>query len=634
MSRVTGDAISVGTSAEREVIEHLKDGKRINENIPDFGRILIDRLLPYLVLYQMPDFPDEGTHRLANTEASFLAVSEPGKNVRRTRQFVQALQTLSVQRFGVFLLVEIWARRPGQSPVAPSSHGIRPPGIRLFSAPEGSTADNLMERMQGRLRDKIVAGAPITVDIPMNQKDFRTRPSFLLKKTPAGVYQLGIEVEPCYRAPDTEVIFPVVLRNLRMQLSKALRYAFYHFIRQETSHRLNHFNVLGRQRPGKPVWEIDGKLDEISRSFDFLLSINPVNIQGLWNDFRKSNFEKAPVLRYRPLQVDVSMAKRALFNIPIERVEDPSLAHLFTEKQGELDRQLTMLRDRGTSRFMLGGHQLYGRITGSLVRKAEEILERVHGTEKRLGGGKLYSAREFKQKALDEVAYYQSQWDEVKPEIRFSKDLIVGLMVSRGNLLIRPDVKLSPARANALMQHEIGTHMVTWFNGKNQKLTQMRSGLASYEELQEGLAVLAEYLVGGLTPLRLRTLAARVLAAHFLMEGASFIETFRFLCRYGFTSDLAFNLTLRIYRGGGFIKDCIYLRGFEKVLRFIAQGNDITNLYSGKIALKHVAIIEELQARNVVAPPRLIPRYLTNPENLIRLKEISADIPIYSLANG
>jgi uncharacterized protein (TIGR02421 family) len=616
------------------VIEHLRAGKRINENIPDFGRVLIDRLLPYLVLYQMPDFPDEGTHRLANTEASFLAVTGSGKNVRRTRQFVQALQTLSVQRFGVFLLVEIWARRPGQSPVSQSSHGIRPPGIRLFSAPEGSTTDNLMERMQGRLRDKIVAGAPIAVDIPINQKDFRTRPSFLLKKTPAGVYQLGIEVEPCYRAQDTEVLFPVVLRNLRMQLSKALRYAFYHFIRQETSHRLNHFNVLGRQRPGKPMWEIDGKLDEISRSFDFLLSINPVNIRGLWNDFRKSNFEKAPVLRYRPLQVDVSMAKRALFNIPIERMEDPSLAHLFTEKQGELDRQLTMLKDRGTSRFMLGGQQLYGRITGSLVRKAEEILERVHGTEKRMGGGKLYSAREFKQKALDEVAYYQSQWDEVKPEIRFSKDLIVGLMVSRGNLLIRPDVKLSPTRANALMQHEIGTHMVTWFNGKNQKLTQMRSGLASYEELQEGLAVLAEYLAGGLTPLRLRTLAARVLAAHFLMEGASFIETFRFLCRYGFTSDLAFNLTLRIYRGGGFIKDCIYLRGFEKVLRFIAQGNDITNLYSGKIALKHVAIIEELQARNVVAPPRLIPRYLTTPENLIRLKEISADIPIYSLANG
>ncbi|MBN2525688.1 MAG: DUF1704 domain-containing protein [Deltaproteobacteria bacterium] len=626
--------MSVGEVVEQQVLERLKENRRINQVIPGIGRILIDHHLPYIVLYRELETPDEGTNQLATTEASFLIAQTPPRQIRRLRHFLLALQERSLQAFGVFLIVEIWSRTPTQKPVFTTDNDVRKPAIRLFSTPECSTIDNVMERLQRRLRDKTVAGSAIEVEIPVKQKDYKSRPAFVFSKPEANVYQLGIEVEPCFRAKETEAIFPVVLRNLRIHLSKALRYALYHFIRQETSHRLKNFNVLGRHLPGKTVWEIDGKLDEISRSFDFLLSINPVNVKELWTVFRKSNYEKVPVLRYRPLQVDVSMAKRALFHIPIERVEDPSLGHLFSEKQGELDRQLSMLKDRGTSRFMLGGHQLYGRITAGLVRKAEEILERVHGSDRRSDGRRTYSAEEFKKRALEEVAYYHNQWDAVQPKIRFSKDLIVGLMVSRGNLLIRPDIKMSPTRANALMQHEIGTHMVTWFNGSAQKLTQLRSGLASYEELQEGLAVLAEFMVGGLTPMRLRTLAARVLASHALMEGATFIDSFRFLCRYGFTSEQAFNITLRIFRGGGFIKDCIYLRGFEKVLRHLTGGNDLNILYCGKIALKHVAIIEELLARKVVSPPKLLPRFLSDDACTKRLKKIDAETPIYKLANG
>ena len=44
-------------------------------------------------------------------------------------------------------------------------------------------------------------------------------------------------------------------------------------------------------------------------------------------------------------------------------------------------------------------------------------------------------------------------------------------------------------------------------------LSSWPSALPSYEETQEGLAVLAEYVVGGLDPRRMRVLAARVVAA-------------------------------------------------------------------------------------------------------------------------
>ena len=81
--------------------------------------------------------------------------------------------------------------------------------------------------------------------------------------------------------------------------------------------------------------------------------------------------------------------------------------------------------------------------------------------------------------------------------------------------------------------------------------------MAGYDELQEGIAVLTEYLVGGLTTTRLRLLAGRVIAASNLIDGATFIDTFRELNeKFDFTQRIAYIITARIYRGGGSNKRC------------------------------------------------------------------------------
>ena len=98
-------------------------------------------------------------------------------------------------------------------------------------------------------------------------------------------------------------------------------------------------------------------------------------------------------------------------------------------------------------------------------------------------------------------------------------------MVSNGDLLVAPDVPgRRVARVEALLHHEVGTHVVTYVNGAHQPLHVLASGLAGHDETQEGLAVLAEHLVGGLTAGRLRQLAARVVAVHQMVEGAAFPE--------------------------------------------------------------------------------------------------------------
>ena len=83
---------------------------------------------------------------------------------------------------------------------------------------------------------------------------------------------------------------------------------------------------------------------------------------------------------------------------------------------------------------------------------------------------------------------------------------------------------------------------------------------------------------------RLRILAARVIGAHQMMDGASFVDVFRSLSRFGFSPRASFNVTLRLYRGGGYTKDLIYLRGLLGLLEYLAAGGALAPLFVGLVA--------------------------------------------------
>jgi uncharacterized protein (TIGR02421 family) len=206
-------------------------------------------------------------------------------------------------------------------------------------------------------------------------------------------------------------------------------------------------------------------------------------------------------------------------------------------------------------------------------------------------------------------------------------------MVSRGHLLIPAGARIPSARVDALLQHEVGTHIVTYYNGGAQPLLQLRNGLPGYEELQEGLAVLAEYLVGGLSKARLRILAARVLAVRRMIDGASFVDVFRELDRdYDFAQRSAYTIAMRVFRGGGQAKDAVYLRGLASLLGYLGRGGSLDTLLVGKIGLQHLEVVNELQWRGVLVPPPFRPRYLELPEANARLDRLRDGAEVIDLA--
>ena len=168
-----------------------------------------------------------------------------------------------------------------------------------------------------------------------------------------------------------------------------------------------------------------------------------------------------------------------------------------------------------------------------------------------------------------------------------------------------------------------------------QGLRLFRSGLAGYEGVQEGLAVFAEYLVGGLTLGRLRLIAARAVGCAAMLDGADFVETFRLLHRdRGFPAAGAFGIALRLHRSGGLAKDAIYLRGLLEVLDHLRRKGSLDPLLIGKFSTEHLPIMQELAARGLLRPPPVPPAFLSHPEAARRLEAARAGISPLALVAG
>ncbi|MFK4088279.1 flavohemoglobin expression-modulating QEGLA motif protein [Kribbella sp. NPDC020789] len=380
-----------------------------------------------------------------------------------------------------------------------------------------------------------------------------------------------------------------------------------------------------------PALEIDARLTEIERSLNLLLNTTPVNSAEAWTDFERGDFGAAPALRLRPLEFDPDLVRRDLYNLEIENVTDPALHTLFRAKRDELARQITALEDRDTSRFVYGSLQLYGEVAPALVSAAEELLQIIPDQP---ASTSSVTAGAFAQAAREEFERYRAAYPDFPTAVEVRDD-VSELMVSFGRLLIPESAAIRKDRVEPLLHHEVGTHVVTYQNGARQPLQLLTIGLPGYDETQEGLAVLAEYLTGGLDPRRLRVLAARVVAIDNLLDGAGFLEIFESLrATYRIPTKTAWSVASRVIVGGGSVKDAIYLRGIARILETLAEGSSLDVLFVGKLAVDHIPLIQDLLDREVLIPPWVRPRWLDVPGAQERLDRLRAGASVTDLYEG
>jgi uncharacterized protein (TIGR02421 family) len=603
-----------GFPASAEVRDAFVHGRSL-EVRRTWGQLVLDGARPFLLVVRARE-PRDPVSQLVMGEASYL-LADPGAEPETIRNVVRGVVEAGSGAHDGFLVIEVWGG-----------------GGRRFRVlgPEGpakATVDALATGLTDLERKR--RGAPVEVE----DADARHPPDLPALLTVQechrlGCLLLGLEVPGVYRDPDSGAVYPVFLRQLAHGISEVLRRAVFEFVKVQTGSDLGSYRALGRRTLGDPVWAADRELAEIDASFDLLLLVSPVNADAAWERFRDSGYDRQPDFRYRLLPIDPDLLKRRLYAIPLENVDDPASWRLLRDKREELDKQISLLSDRNSPGFLPGSIRLFGHMQAPLLERAKEILAQVPPMNGGSPDGRV-RAEEFARRAEAEFEYYRARFPAFESEAQIRPDLM-GLMVSSGKLLIGKELSLWPDRVEALIQHEVGTHVLTYVNGRAQPFLQLSRGFADYDELQEGLGVLAEYLVGGLNAPRMRLLAARVIAVHCRMEGATFVETFRRLHGdYGFGAYTAFGVVARVFEGGGFTRDMIYLRGLVGVVEYLRDGGQLEPLYVGKIAARHLEVIREFSERGVLRDIPLMPRFLESEEAKDRLRSLRDGLPVHAM---
>ena len=592
-------------------------GRSIRRNLPMNSKLVIDQKLPYICVYRFQTHPDPYISSLAKTQGAYLIANA-------SLDITPLLQTLvkgGVKSFNSFMIIEVWNEDKESEEKS----------ICLLY-PEGkvpATIEALEEGLKGF--KSFFPDLRIFLEDTL-QRHPRAFPPLLpldyFKET--GALLIGIQMHSLFSHTIEEAHFPFFFRRVRRKFAEVLKLAAFEFARIQTDNTFENYLMLGKTRLDNLVRSADRKLAAISENIDFLLRVTPVNTTSAWEQFQDDNCSKIPKFSYRLITIDPEIEKRKLFSIPIEKIEHPTLAFLLRDKRMELEKQLIMLEERGTKRFLHTSQSMYGEIDENLKTTARQLLtDEIPNDQSEY---ETVNAEEFAKVATAELDKYRQNFPQLNLKVKVKSD-VTGLIVSGSELSVGKDLNISELRVNALIQHEIGTHILTYCNGHLQPLKLMYAGFAGYDEVQEGLAVLSEFLVGELNINRLKLLAARVLAVDSVIHGADFIETYNMLCNeYGFRSKTSFNVTARVHRGGGFTKDAIYLKGLIGLLKFIRKGGDIFHLYPGKFALSHLPYIEELMHLRIIKKP-LLPDFLSTTETKERIARIRNGIELKELIN-
>ncbi len=162
------------------------------------------------------------------------------------------------------------------------------------------------------------------------------------------------------------------------------------------------------------------------------------------------------------------------------------------------------------------------------------------------------------------------------------------------------DRRFGRREALGLAVHEVLGHLVSAANARAQPVGLLRVGTAGSFDDQEGLALWLEQRAGLLEPGRRRMLAARVLAADWvLLDGADFVQVARRLFdEYGFSPEEAVALAERACRGGGVARDAGYLMGLLRVRAEVARRGErdaSTWLRSGRTSVSAWPLFDALR---------------------------------------
>lgn len=410
---------------------------------------------------------------------------------------------------------------------------------------------------------------------------------------------IPLEVLKVFMDEESGELYPLVLNDLKKGLHTAILNTAAQFLRTLGRKKIKRSDLTFSEF--EPiVFKVDKELFQLAKGINTLHYVNPINIQQEQKRFLSNPNRYTPVFRYRQLGIDPYVFREKLYRLPVSQIHDPILQGLYRATVNHMANKIDMIATVGTDKFLYNSLRYYGEPTPADIANAHFILYSPEIPNLPEEEKSCITAEDCK-RIFEEEA--KSRNMDIR--VQLSNRIVAKAMVEndKTTLLVNRNVQPTQVSLNALIHHELGVHMVTTINGKKQPLKIFSLGFPNNTRTQEGLAILSEYLSGNLRVYRLKELALRVLAVQMMVSGMHFRQVFRVLTEnHEMNEATAFRLCARVFRGGGFTKDYLYLRGLKDLLSY-HQENDLTPLLCGKVSQEYTGVVKDLLVRGMIPKP-------------------------------
>lgn len=448
-----------------------------------------------------------------------------------------------------------------------------------------------------------------TVDLSVNNI-FYGRGYFLnyISENFKNTLVLATEVKKIFMDESDGTPFPMVINELCVGIKNAITNSSKFFSNTYTSINVKKKNTLLSQGVSPQLLKFDQSLYRKVKNFEVLSFVNPTNIEAEKKKFFKSNFRFNPEFKYRPLTMDPHKFKADMFSLDIDAIDDIHFRQMYSDIISAYCDKVDLLKSLGTDKFLYNSLRYFGEPSKNDISNAQFLL---YCTDVDASKEEKKLDFEFvKQRFIRETEKYGAQF-KIEVSNSIPSDALV--INSKRKVVLKKGAQFTATRLNALINHEVGVHVTTSVNAANQPLKFLSLGLPKNTYTQEGLAIYAEFQCGGLTIERLKELGLRVLAIESMVSGNDFVTTFSYLHEtYQTDPNKLFYLVTRVYRGGGFTKDFLYLRGFRKILQMMEKGIKLDNLFLGKTSHNYLNVLNEMVDRKILNPPEFGANVLTD----------------------
>ncbi len=239
-----------------------------------------------------------------------------------------------------------------------------------------------------------------------------------------------------------------------------------------------------------------------------------------------------------------------------------------------------------------------------------------------------------------------NMFGEDAPEVIIDKEVSSKAIAGRRRIRIRESALFSDMDIDQLVHHEAFIHVATSINGHHQpNLKILAASHPGTTKTQEGLAVFAEFITGHLDLDRLRRLSDRIIAIQMAIDGADFIEVYRYYKTKNARKEDAFENARRVFRGGvitggaPFTKDIVYLDGLLNVHNFLrtvvseGRADLLPLLFVGKLDIEDMAELVQFKKMGLLNEPKYVPPWIKDVRFLLTYLAYSSFLNSVKLKN-